>query len=304
MTASSEALVLGIDAGATKTVGLLAGPAGVVARARGGGANLQIQGEAVVEQVLAGILEGVGGAPRVGALCAGMAGVDRPHDEAAVRRIVSRLGCRGPVRVVNDAVVALAAGSPTGTGVVILAGTGSIAYGRDAGGRTARAGGLGSLLADEGSGYWIGNLALRAVVRAADQRGPATALTPYVFETLAVASVDELVPLIYERRLPRSAVASLVRVVERARRDGDETAALIIDEAARELGLLGRAVARRLSFVEDFAVVLAGGVFEACPSLVGLVKEHLGVPAARVGHLEGEPAQGAVVLARQLLEER
>ena len=105
--------VLGIDAGGTKTVGLLADEQGrVVAEARGGGANLQTQGELEVEKVFDGLIDTLGHDHTISAVCLGIAGVDRPHDEAVIRGILRRLGYRDRVRVVNDAAVALAAGAP------------------------------------------------------------------------------------------------------------------------------------------------------------------------------------------------
>ena len=87
--------VLGIDAGGTKTVGLLADEQGrVVAEARGGGANLQTQGELEVEKVFDGLIETLGRDHTISALCLGIAGVDRPHDESVIRGILRRLGYR------------------------------------------------------------------------------------------------------------------------------------------------------------------------------------------------------------------
>ena len=124
--------VLGIDAGGTKTVGLLADEQGrIVAEARGSGANLQTQGELEVEKVFDGIIETLGRDHTISAVCLGIAGVDRPHDEAVIRGILRRLGYRDGVRVVNDGAVALAAGAPARVGIVVLAGTGSIAFGAD-----------------------------------------------------------------------------------------------------------------------------------------------------------------------------
>jgi N-acetylglucosamine kinase-like BadF-type ATPase len=192
------------------------------------------------------------------------------------------------------------AGAPARVGIVVLSGTGSIAYGVDPGGTVARSGGFGSLLGDEGSGYWLGNQALRAVVRASDGRGPSTALTPIVFEALAVASVEELVPLVYEHHLPRSAVAALAGRVERARAQGDGVASELIGRAAQELVLAGQAVARKLQFDKPHPVVLAGGVFQACPSLARMVTDRLALPLARPSVLDREPAHGAVALALEL----
>ncbi len=174
-------LVLGIDAGGTKTVCQLADDqANVLAESRGGGANLQASGELEVEKVLHHVIDRalVNASARPAAICLGMAGVDRPRDADVVRGILLRIGHRAQPYVVNDALIALEAGVPGGAGVVVVAGTGSIAYGRDAQGRAARAGGWGYVLGDEGSGYWLGRHALRAVVRAADGRGRTTSLTP------------------------------------------------------------------------------------------------------------------------------
>lgn len=293
--------VVGIDAGATKTVGILADESGrVLAQARAGGANLHVQGEAQVESVLRALLGELGQVAAPAALCVGMAGVDRPHDEQVVREILGRIGYGGALRVANDALIALMAGSPSGTGIVVLSGTGSIAYGVDPTGTITRAGGFGSLLGDEGSGYWLGNHAMRAVVRAADGRGPATGLTAIVFEALAVSSIEELVPLVYEHHLPRSAVAALAGRVERARAQGDSVASDLLGRAAQELVLAGQAVARKLRFDKPYPAVLAGGVFQACPSLARMVTDRLGLPLARPVVLDREPAHGALALARSL----
>ena len=101
---------------------------------------------------------------------------------------MKRIGYKARVLVVNDALVALEAGAPGEPGVVIISGTGSIAYGRNAAGEAARSGGWGYVLGDEGSGYWIGRAALRAVLREADERGPKTALTPLLLEHFGVAA--------------------------------------------------------------------------------------------------------------------
>src|SRR5512145_1505058 len=134
--------VLGIDAGGTKTVCYLADETGrVVSEARGPGANLQAAGELEVEKVLHDVMEAALGERDVvpAAICLGIAGVDRPDDAAVVRGIMRRIGYKARIVVVNDALVALEAGAPGVPGVVIVSGTGSIAYGRNASGESARA---------------------------------------------------------------------------------------------------------------------------------------------------------------------
>jgi N-acetylglucosamine kinase-like BadF-type ATPase len=296
--------VIGIDAGGTKTVGLLADESGqVLAEVRGSGANLQTHGELEVEKVFDDVMEALAQGRAIAAVGLGIAGVDRPHDEAVIRGILRRLGHRETVRVVNDAAIALVAGAPDGVGIVVLAGTGSIAYGQDRGGRTARSGGYGFLLADEGSGYWLGHQALRATVRAADGRGPATRMGAIVFEALDVSSVGELVPRVYEKGLPKHRIAALAGVVQRAKDEGDEVAASLIESGARELALAARAVARQLELGDGpFPVVLAGGAFKACPSMVALLERDLDLPGGRPALLQAEPARGAVRLALDLLK--
>jgi N-acetylglucosamine kinase-like BadF-type ATPase len=296
--------VLGIDAGGTKTVALLADERGhVLAETRGGGANLQTHGELQVEKVFHELIEGLDAHGRADAVCLGIAGVDRPRDRELVAGILRRLGHRERALIVNDALIALVAGAEERVGIVVLAGTGSIAYGRDRNGRVARAGGYGFLLADEGSGYWLGHEALRAAVRDDDGRGPATAIKALVFERLGVASVPELVPLAYEQGLAKYQIAALADVVEAAGGAGDAVAREILGRAGAELALAARSVAARLAFSGAFPVLLAGGVFKACPSLVERVSASLGLERARVRRLEVEPAQGAVSLALELLRQ-
>jgi N-acetylglucosamine kinase-like BadF-type ATPase len=149
-------VVLGIDAGGTKTVCQLADDTGeVLAEARRGGANLQAAGELEVEKVLHDVMEEAIGDHDVvpAAICLGIAGVDRPDDARVVRGLMKRIGYKARVLVVNDALIALEAGAPETAGVVVIAGTGSIAYGRNERGQAARAGGWGYMLGDEGSGY-------------------------------------------------------------------------------------------------------------------------------------------------------
>jgi N-acetylglucosamine kinase-like BadF-type ATPase len=296
--------VIGIDAGGTKTVGLLADETGqVLGEVRGGGANLQTHGELEVEKVFDDLMESLRQGRTISAVGLGIAGVDRPHDEEVIRAILRRLGHRETARVVNDAAIALVAGAPERFGIVVLAGTGSIAYGVDRTGKTARSGGYGFLLADEGSGYWLGHQALRAAVRSADFRGPTTRLLPILFESLEVSSVSELIPRVYEKGLPKARIAALAPLVQRASEMGDGVAAALIESGAQELALTVRAVARQIDLSHaPFPVVLAGGAFKACPGMVDPLVKHLDLPGARPSLLQVEPATGAVRLALDLLK--
>lgn len=296
--------VLGIDAGGTKTVCLLADRDGRVrASARGPGANLQSLGELEVEKVLHEVMDSVLAGERTApaAICLGIAGVDRPHDNAIIRGIMRRIGHKAPVLVINDALAALVAGAgDDGPGIVLIAGTGSICYGRNEAGLAARAGGWGYILGDEGSGWWIGREALSAVMRAGDGRGPATLLTAGVLEHFAFDQISDLVHEVYYRDTRRRAVAGLSGVVQGATDAGDVVARQILSDAADELVLAVRSVATRLEMRGlQFPLVLSGSLFRVVPTLLSDVLVRLAevAPRSQPKVLDVEPAMGAVRLA-------
>ena len=295
--------VLGFDVGSSKTQCLLADEEGrIVGQARGPGANIQVIGELETEKVLFSVMQSVTGANPIPltTVCVGMAGVDRQEDAAVVRGIVQRIARDARVLVVNDALVALEAGVADAPGIVIVSGTGSIAYGRNAAGRAARAGGWGYVLGDEGSGYWLGRTALRSVVRAADGRSCATALTAHILQHFNVAHPRELVRQVYARPLPPSQIAVLAKYVQTAFDEGDPVAGGILQGAASELVAAARAVASQLSMMEEaFTFVLAGGMFHAVPWLKSELQARLPAvaPRSRTEPLQEEPALGAVRLA-------
>ncbi|MGQ0736429.1 MAG: N-acetylglucosamine kinase [Acidobacteriota bacterium] len=295
--------VLGIDAGGTKTVALLADKDGrVVGEGHGGGANLQAHGELEVEKTLHAVVEqALGGrTPSLAAVCLGIAGVDREDDDVLARGIMRRLGFRTRTLIVNDALIALVAGTAGRPGVVLVAGTGSIAYGVDGDDRAARAGGWGHVLGDEGSGYWIGRQALMAVVREADGRGPRTRLTPLVLEHFQVARVEGLVRAVYDQTTRRPLVHALGPVVERARFEGDVLAAEILAAASGELVRAAGTVIERLGMRgQAFPLVQAGSMFRLIPWLAEDVQRRMAdvAPKAHVSPLTVEPAIGAVTLA-------
>ena len=294
--------VVGIDAGGTKTVGLLADETGkVITKARGSGANLVVHGELAVEKVLHQVIEDLDSPEPVSAVCLGMAGVDRREQQDLIRGVMRRMRLPERLSIVPDPLVALVAGAPEGIGIVVVAGTGSIAYGVDPSGQTARAGGWGYLLGDEGSAFWLGHAAVRHGIRAHDGRGPATTLLDRIADKLELSIPRGLVNWFYDQEHSRHRIAELASVVEEAANDGDEAASDLLNQAAQHIARAGRSVARQLDFDGAFPLVQAGGVFKACPSLFDRVEASLALPQAEPVRLEGEPAKGAVTLALELL---
>jgi N-acetylglucosamine kinase-like BadF-type ATPase len=296
--------VLGIDAGGSKTVALFADEhAAVLGRAEGGGANLRTHGELGVEKVLYGLLEGLpADARRAGAVAIGIAGADRTEDAEVLRAILARLGFRDRVVVTNDAAIALVAGSPTRIGLALVCGTGSIAWGRNAAGEIARAGGWGWHLGDEGSGFWIGVRAVREALRAADGRGPATLLEGSLIAHFEIARPEQILRAVYDGEFPRHRVAAFAARVEEAAGAGDEAARSILAAASNELVLAASSVREKLRLPSaPYDVVLSGGTFRAVPTLEAAVAERLDAPPARIVRLRDEPAFGAVRLAIEAL---
>lgn len=300
--------VLGIDAGGTKTRALLADEAGrVVGRARSGGANLKIHGELEVEKVLHSVAEAAAAEAgvRPESVALGIAGADRPPDRAVLLAILRRIGFRDRVLVTNDARVAFVAGSDRGVGLAVVCGTGSIAWGQNRAGEIARAGGWGWHVGDEGSGFWIGERAIREVLRAADGRRGPTALQPLLLEHFGIRSLEQIVNAVYDGDYPRDRVAMFSVRVSEASQAGDPTARAILEAAASELTLAAKSVIERLRLEEaPYDVVLSGGTFAGLPSLEGAVAAALSTENARVRSLKGEPAEGAVKLALAELDRR
>jgi len=292
--------VIGINAGGTRTVCLRADSAGRVVREwRGTGANLQSEGDVGIERVLRDAIGAVmDAATSPAAICVGMAGVDRADDFAAVRAVLTRIAPDARLVIVNDALIALEAGAPGAAGSVLIAGTGSIAYGRDDAGRAARAGGWGYVLGDEGSGYWLGRQALRAVVRGADGRGPRTALAPLVLEHYGLGSPRELVRQMSGHGARPASVAGLAPLVGTAADDGDPVALQLVAAAARELAAAAESVIRRLG-LNTSPMLLTGGVLSGFHRLRHEVMTEIRkrLPGIEPTPLQAEPAIGAVRLA-------
>jgi N-acetylglucosamine kinase-like BadF-type ATPase len=311
------AYYLGIDGGGTKTRFVLADETTILARVISGGSNIIRLGETQAREVLRSAIQQVCTAARISpeqirATCIGAAGAARPEIAGKIRRIFADLALTN-IEVVGDTVIALEAAFGGGPGVIAIAGTGSIVYGRDAAGRTARAGGWGFAISDEGSGHWIGRSAVSAILNAYD-RGLETALTHLAMQTWKLHSIDELVQ--HANSTPPPDFPRLFPVVLRAAEEGDNIARELLAEAGTKLAVLVAIVIRRLSSqvsesqfegtppaAEMLPVATTGSVFRQSSDVRQIFYNTLqtNFPGIDVRQDLAEPVDGAVARARALI---
>ncbi len=300
-------LILGIDGGGSKTLALVADPDGtILGRGTAASSNYQSVGfpaaKAAVDAAIAAALADANRDPAssFAAACLGFAGVDRPADYAFWEEWLHARQLAERLLVVNDARLLLAAGTPEGWGVALICGTGSICYGRTRDGTTARAGGWGYLLGDEGSGYTIAVEALRLAVRTADERADAHALLAALLDECGFEEPRVLIKYVYRPGITRADIAALAPRVAAIAEAGDTHAQAILDRAAAELGDLIRTVTRKLDLHEP-PLALGGGFIGAHQAFQAAVIARAGINLGPVKYVV-EPALGALVLARRLLD--
>jgi N-acetylglucosamine kinase-like BadF-type ATPase len=303
---------LGIDGGGTKTAAvLLTDELEEIARAVSGPSNHYSVGQAVTETSLReAIHQALVAADLkpddIAAIGLGMAGVDRPSDREIIRAILSRIAHFPRAIITNDAETALVGGVGRRHGTVLIVGTGAIAYGVNARGESRRADGWGYIAGDEGSALWIGQEGLRAVTRAHDGRGPATALEDILMSHLGLAETGALVTLIYAGDFGVPHLAGLAPLVSQAAQAGDEVARSILQDAGRRVSETLGTVIRGLNMTaEPFEVVLMGGVLRAKDLVWKTVVAALAdiAPQARVIEPRYDAATGAALLAQQRKEQ-
>ena len=288
--------VVGLDIGGTRSRAVLAEEGEVLAEAEGGAGNPAAIGLARARSNLSDLLERLPEPASVRAVCAGAAGADGPWAMNRLRSVLAELLPGARVRVVIDAHLPLAAAG-LDEGVVVIAGTGSIAYGRSATGLEARAGGWGHLLGDEGSGYWFGREAVRSALSAHDSGMRPSPLHRAVLDHIGIPDLIDVPHRFHEDHRPDRWAALAPLVFEHAADDPDALA--IIERAGEALALLAGRVRARLDD-EDLPVVLAGGLLLGAPMLEAAARRRI---PGRVIRLEARPVAGAAHLAERLLRE-
>lgn len=307
ISADEASYFLGFDGGGTKTDCVLADAEGrIVARALGGPSNplrtgymrawfsLSEAADSVLKQAkihsghIRGICAGLGGAGRRGVVRRATTFFERGYPNA---RVV----------VTTDLEIALDAAFGSGEGIILLAGTGSAAFGRDAAGRTARAGGRGPWFSDEGSAFDIGRRAFQAVALAEEHRGPTTALSERIFAANQSRGWDQLGEQIAKN--PDAVFPKTFPLVAEMAEAGDTVSRAILSAAATSLAELAASVAKELGWRDrDVAIAKVGGAYGRSKYFDSAIETELKrlVPRCVNVPLKISPAEAAVRMAAKL----
>ena len=311
-------LVIGIDGGGTKTIAWLAelnrassdSNPRVLGKGSAGPSNQRAVGPMMATGNLDAAIESAfsdAALPRatVAAACLGLAGADRDSDRRVIQDWAGAARVATRVAVVNDAIPLLYVDHGTGSGVAIIAGTGSLAWGRNDSGQTARSGGWGYLFGDEGSAFSIGRAVLAAVSQAVDGRGEQTSLTADVLSSLRLSSPQEIIAAIYGSEVPRAVVAQMASLAFSAAAQGDLAANTILQQAAEDLAAMVVVTARRLKLLPLPLLAMTGAVLIQNPDFRLRVSKRIEAAEVQVLNavLATDPVSGAVNLACQLTAE-
>lgn len=294
---------LGIDGGGTKTRCALGDESSTLATSMTGGSNVVRLGEAQARGAIHAAVRQACDVAKVSPeqitrICIGAAGAGRPEIDARLHAILAEL-THATVEVVGDMVIALEAAFGTAPGVIAISGTGSIVWGRNSKGHTARAGGWGFAISDEGSGHWIGRRAVAAILHAHDE-DQSTLLTNLVLRDWNLGSLDDLVQK--ANALPAPDFPRLFPLVLRASEQNDPAACALLSEAATHLSNLAAAVICRLTPNAPYVpVATTGSVFRQSNDIRKVFYNSLreAFPGIEIQPNPAVPVEGALARARR-----
>jgi N-acetylglucosamine kinase-like BadF-type ATPase len=299
-----ERIVVGVDAGGSRTVAVAASGNAVGEPFSAGPGNPLRAGVERAADTIAAAVAGALGSKRADAVFVGAAGSWNAAVAASLREALRMRLAGAQVEVTNDAAIALRAAVPTGDGLLLVAGTGSIAY-AEIGERQFRSGGLGHAIGDEGSGYAIGAATLRLLGKAFDGRALRDAMLDAVAAKLGVLDAQELVAAVADPSAGPAAIASVASIVIEHADAGDRSATKIVQGAALDLFELVRAVVRASgSGQRDVPLAFAGGLLRENSMLTYLLEARIAneYPHARVVKGAPQAHMGALEAARHLAE--
>ena len=302
--------LIGIDGGGTKTDCAIADLSGkIIRKSTGKPSNFLIIGvEEAAENIFATIEENLfalkGDFSDVKQIVIGVAGAGREEDamllEKSFKDYSEQQGVHFKgVKIVSDAHVALEGAFPESSGCILIAGTGSILFGKDEDGKVHRVGGFGRLIGDEGSGYSIGRKALNAVTKEIDGRGKRTVITELLNNKIDSGSQDKLINKVYKEKLD---VASVAKIVIKAAEQGDKVANKILNDEATELVLYIKAFLEKIS-TGKLNISFSGSLIDNKNFYSDLLKKKIkeSLSIVKVVKPFSSPVQGAILLANRII---
>ncbi len=300
-----QSVLLGADAGGShSTVVIGREDLSVLGRADGPGASMRPGGAAASAAILVEVARRAAAQAGVhlpaNRAVVGAAGAGRAQEQTELEAALIQAGVAERVRVAADAEVALTTAFGHGPGVIVIAGTGSIAYARDPAGHLHRCGGYGWQLGDEGGGYWLGRRALDAAARAQDGRGEGSTLLARLLTALGLPHFDDLVR--WTATATPAQVAALAPHVLNAAREGEAVAQRAVNDAACELVGLVSALERHFPGTGPVPVAIAGGLFAPNSPLPTIFRATLAaaMPRAHLVSSRVDTPVGALKLAAEL----
>lgn len=317
--------LLAVDGGGTKCLAVFADKTGhSLGKGRAGSVNYQgrPEGEArrelakAIQLALDGLLEEdrlckeKPKSIQIEAALFGMAGLDtetdRKYIEKMIQGVLDDLHMHASrIWIENDGLAALLGGVGDGSGILVIAGTGSIIFGVNRLGQSGRSGGWGHRVGDEGSGYWLGREAVRAVLRAYDGRGKTTSLQARLLAELSLSHPQDLFNWMYGQNYSVDRVASLAKAVGEEAAKGDDVARKLLDHALEELFQGACAVIEQLKLnQEPFQLVLQGGVLQNQPNFRSALFEKIRTyaPGASLAVSMREPIEGILAKGVSFLQ--
>ncbi|GAC1416373.1 MAG: BadF/BadG/BcrA/BcrD ATPase family protein [Candidatus Velthaea sp.] len=293
---------IGVDAGGTRTVAALSSEGVFVREGRGPAANATTVG---IDDAADAILQSIRAAAhgiKPDTIYGGAAGAGRPEVASALERLIASAHAPARIVVADDTAIALRSRIPQGPGIVLIAGTGSVAYAEN-GETRVRTGGLGYLLGDEGSAFAIGLAAVKLYGRVLDGRTPRDETSDLVARAVGAADRPALLAAIYDARFNPATIANFAPSIIGFAGKGNRAATKIVQEASRELGDLIKTTAKLAGLADASPVVaLAGGLMRENSLLTFLLETRINGDFAGAAIVRGgdEPVRGALRLAEAL----
>jgi N-acetylglucosamine kinase-like BadF-type ATPase len=297
-----DVVAVGVDAGGTRTRVLVSSNGARAGEAEGPGANATTLGVDDAADAMLTVVRKALAHRHPSAIVVGAAGAGRPGVAAELEALIGSAFPGARVSVGDDAAIALRAAIPAGPGVVLIAGTGSIAYAEN-GERRARVGGLGYLAGDEGSAYAIGLAAVRLYGRVLDGRARADETTDLVARALHAPDRDAYLAALYDVPPAPAAIAALAPSVVACAGAGNRASAKIVQQAGLDLGDLVKSAARAVGLQDASpAVALSGGLLAENSLLTFLLETRIvgDLPGATILRGTGAAVAGALRLAETL----